>query len=80
MEEEKALEAEKNQAAEEHERERKRREEAEAIAQQEEHEKAADKEVVVDEIPRPVPPEVTATLAPVVERDEGEKNINKPFY
>ena len=80
MEEEKTLEAEKKQAAEERERERKRREEAEAIAQQEEYEKAANKEVVVDEIPRPIPAEVTATLAPVVEHDEGKKNANKPFY
>ena len=30
------------------------------------------REVVIDQTPRPIPPEVTSILAPVVEGDEGE--------
>ena len=53
-------------------REQKRKEEAEAIARQEAYEKAASEEVVIDPTPRPIPPEVTSTLAPVAEGDEVE--------
>ena len=80
MEEEKALELEKKEAAEELVREQKRKEEAEAIARQEAYEKAANEEVVVDQTPRPIPPEVTATLAPVAEGDEGKGKKEKSVY
>lgn len=42
------------------------------IARQEAFEKAANEEVVLDQTPRPIPPEVTGTLAPVAEGDEIE--------
>lgn len=41
------------------------------IARQEAYEKAASEEVVIDQTPRPIPPEVTGALAPVAEGDEG---------
>ena len=66
-----ALEKEKQEAEEERIRELKRKEEAEALARQEAYEKAATEEVVIDQTPRPIPPEVTGTLAPVAEGDEG---------
>lgn len=76
LEEQKALEKERIEAAEELIREQKRREEAEAIARQEAYEKAASEEVVIDPTPRPIPPEVTGTLAPVAEGDEVEGKPN----
>lgn len=72
LEEQDALEKERKEAAEELLREQKRREEAELIARQEAFEKAANEEVVLDQTPRPIPPEVTASLAPVAEGDEVE--------
>lgn len=72
LEEKKALEKERQEAEEELIREQKRREEAELIARQEAFEKAANEEVVLDQTPRPIPPEVTGTLAPVAEGDEVE--------
>lgn len=72
LEEQEALERERQEAEEERIREERRKEEAEAIARQEAYEKAANEEVVIDKTPRPIPPEVTGTLAPVAEGDEGE--------
>ena len=75
LEEEEALEKERKEAAEELIREQKRQEEAEAIARQEAYEKAASEEVVIDQTPRPIPPEVTGALAPVAEGDEVEGEL-----
>lgn len=70
VEEQEALEKEREKAEEERIREQLRKEEAENIARQEAYEKAASEEVVIDQTPRPIPPEVTGTLAPVAEGDE----------
>jgi len=81
LEEQTALEKERQEAAEEFIREQKRKEEAEVIARQEAYEKAATEEVVIDQTPRPIPPEVTGTLAPVAEGDEavqGQGALNIP--
>ena len=47
------------------------------IARQEAFEKAANEEVVLDQTPRPIPPEVTGTLAPVAEGDEVEGELRQ---
>lgn len=55
----------------------KMKEEAEVIARQEAYEKAAQEEVVIDNAPRPMPPEVSGSLPAVAEGDEEEAEKRK---
>ena len=69
-EEQEALEKEQQVAQQEALRQERMKEEAEVIARQEAYEKAASEEVVIDTAPRPIPPEVTGSLATVAEDEE----------
>ncbi|KAK3722076.1 hypothetical protein QZH41_019820 [Actinostola sp. cb2023] len=53
------------------------KEEADVIARQEAYEKAAQEEVMIDSVPRPMPPEVLETLPSVAEGDETEEEKRK---
>jgi hypothetical protein len=71
------LEVEKQAAEEDKQRQMKMKEEADVISRQEAYEKAAQEQVVIDETPRPMPPEVSGTLPPVDEGDEEEAEKRK---